>query len=169
MAIMSQPNAPASRKGSNSVQVRRYNERVVLEALQRLGQASKAELARSANLTPQAVAVIVDHLGHVLERWGDTARPVYARSALKPIQAIPLVESGAAERFALSDAEVALACASHGGEPRHVEAVARWLDRIGLGVADLECGAHPPSYAPAAASLKTRNLRKACRNRARAA
>ena len=56
---------PLSRRGSNSVQVRRYNERVVLEALQRLGQASKAELARSANLTPQAVAAIVDHLTEV--------------------------------------------------------------------------------------------------------
>ena len=51
-----------SRKGSNSVQVRRYNERVVLEALRRLGAASKADLARSANLTPQAVAGIVDSL-----------------------------------------------------------------------------------------------------------
>ena len=51
-----------TRKGSNSVRVRRYNERVVLEALQRLGKASKAELARSANLTPQAVATIVDSL-----------------------------------------------------------------------------------------------------------
>ncbi len=56
---------PLSRRGSNSVQVRRYNERVVLESLQRLGQASKAELARSANLTPQAVAAIVDHLTEV--------------------------------------------------------------------------------------------------------
>lgn len=54
-----------TRKGSNSVRVRRYNERVVLEALQRLGQASKAELARSANLTPQAVATIVDSLAAV--------------------------------------------------------------------------------------------------------
>jgi len=51
-----------TRKGSNSVQVRRYNERVVLEALRRLGAASKADLARSANLTPQAVAGIVDGL-----------------------------------------------------------------------------------------------------------
>ena len=53
---------PSTRKGSNSVRVRRYNERVVLEALRRLGQASKAELARSANLTPQAVTAIVDAL-----------------------------------------------------------------------------------------------------------
>ena len=51
-----------SRKGSNSVHVRHYNERVVLETLRRQGQASKAELARSANLTPQAVAGIVDAL-----------------------------------------------------------------------------------------------------------
>jgi predicted NBD/HSP70 family sugar kinase len=65
MPTMSSPSAPVSRKGSNSVQVRRYNERVVLEALQRLRQASKAELARSANLTPQAVAVIVDYLEEV--------------------------------------------------------------------------------------------------------
>ena len=56
---------PPSRRGSNSVQVRRYNERVVLESLQRLGQASKAEIARSTNLTPQAVAAIVDHLAEV--------------------------------------------------------------------------------------------------------
>ena len=64
---MSRADNPAqpSRRGSNSVQVRRYNERVVLESLQRLGQASKAELARSANLTPQAVAAIVDHLEKV--------------------------------------------------------------------------------------------------------
>ena len=51
-----------TRKGSNSVQVRKYNERVVLEALRRLGTASKADLARSTNLTPQAVAGIVDGL-----------------------------------------------------------------------------------------------------------
>jgi len=56
------PHVPSTRKGSNSVRVRRYNERVVLEALNRLGQASKADLARSTNLTPQAVATIVDAL-----------------------------------------------------------------------------------------------------------
>jgi len=101
----------------------------------------------------RGAAVIIDSNGNVIEKWGDVARPIYARSALKPIQAIPLVESGAAEAFALSDVEVALACASHGGEPRHVETVSRWLNKIGLSVADLECGAHPPSYAPAAAAL----------------
>jgi predicted NBD/HSP70 family sugar kinase len=58
------PHPPSTRKGSNSVQVRRYNERVVLEALNRLGHASKADLARSTNLTPQAVATIVDSLAN---------------------------------------------------------------------------------------------------------
>src|SRR5260370_3845260 len=60
-----QSGRPSSRKGSNSVQIRRYNERVVLEALRRLGEASKAELARSANLTPPAVATLGDYLAEV--------------------------------------------------------------------------------------------------------
>jgi len=101
----------------------------------------------------RGAAVIIDSNGNVVEKWGDVARPVYARSALKPIQAIPLVESGTAESLGLGDAEIALACASHGGEKRHVQTVARWLDKAGLSVADLECGAHAPSYGPAAAAL----------------
>ncbi|MEO8559132.1 MAG: asparaginase [Rhodospirillales bacterium] len=101
----------------------------------------------------RGAAVIIDSNGNVIEKWGDVARPIYARSALKPIQAIPLVESGAAEKFALSDVEVALACASHGGEPRHVKTVTAWLDKIGLSVADLECGAHPPSHLASANAM----------------
>ncbi len=101
----------------------------------------------------RGAAVIIDSHGNVVEKFGDIARPVYARSALKPIQAIPLVESGAAAQFDLSDAEVALACASHGGEPRHVKTVAAWLDKIGLSETDLECGAHPPSHLASANAL----------------
>ncbi len=113
------------------------------------------EYVRGAMVESQhrGAAVIIDSHGNVIEKWGDIARPIYARSALKPIQAIPLVESGAAEQFGLSDAEVALACASHGGEPRHVKTVAAWLDKVGLSVADLECGAHPPSHLPSAMAL----------------
>ena len=96
---------------------------------------------------------VVDVKGRVVASAGDTERPVYARSAIKPLQAIPLVESGAAEAFGLGDAEIALACASHRGEPRHVETVTAWLARIGCSVADLECGAHPPSDARALAEL----------------
>src|ERR1700741_3328630 len=67
-----------------------------------------------------AVAV-VDADGAPVLALGEVARPVYPRSAVKPLQALPLIESGAAERYGLGDQEVALACASHGGEPAHVE------------------------------------------------
>src|SRR5262249_45349998 len=66
--------------------------------------------------------------------------------AIKPIQALPLIETGAADRYGLGPPEIALACASHNGEPRHVALVTAWLKRIGLGVTDLECGTHLPYH-----------------------
>ncbi|MEO1091514.1 MAG: asparaginase [Pseudomonadota bacterium] len=93
---------------------------------------------------------VADAGGRLVLAIGDVRRPVYPRSALKPIQALPLVETGAADAFGLSDAELALACASHGGEPMHVDRVRAWLARIGLDETALACGAHDPSYAPAA-------------------
>jgi L-asparaginase II len=92
----------------------------------------------------RADVAIVDPDGTVVRAWGDIEPPVYGRSAIKPLQALPLIESGAADRFGLGAAEIALACASHNGEARHVELVAAWLARIGCGVADLECGSHMP-------------------------
>jgi len=94
-----------------------------------------------------AVAV-VDADGASVLTLGDVARPVYPRSAVKAIQALPLVESGAAEKYGFGDQEVALACASHGGEPAHVEVVSRMLARAGLNSGALECGAHWPSHQP---------------------
>ena len=88
---------------------------------------------------PVHVAV-VDAEGAVVRAWGDTDRITHPRSAAKPLQALALVETGAADAFGLGDVELALACASHSGEPGHVEAVERWLDRIGCSTADLECG-----------------------------
>ncbi len=96
---------------------------------------------------------VVDVEGRVIASAGDTERPIYARSAIKPLQAIPLVETGAAEAFGLGHGEIALACASHRGEPRHVETVTAWLARIGCSVADLECGTHLPSSPKALAEL----------------
>lgn len=97
---------------------------------------------------------VVDATGAVRLAVGDPTAPIFPRSAFKPIQAIPLVESGAADAYRLDAAELALACASHGGEPGHVETVRGWLGRIGLGVGDLACGAHLPSHAPSAAALQ---------------
>jgi L-asparaginase II len=99
-----------------------------------------------------AVAV-VDASGRVVEAHGDIDRPVYARSAIKPLQALPLVETGAADALAVTPPEIAIACASHGGEPEHVRAVGAWLLRLGLTAADLECGAHPPRHGPSALAL----------------
>lgn len=89
--------------------------------------------------------VVVDASGSIRLVVGDPERRVLPRSAVKPIQAIPLVQSGAADRFALSDIELALACASHSGEAGHVAAVGAWLGRIGLGVDRLACGMHYPN------------------------
>jgi L-asparaginase II len=95
----------------------------------------------------------VDAAGRTVAAHGPVAGPVYGRSALKGLQALPLLETGAADRYRLKDAEIALACASHNGEPRQVQTVARWLDRIGLGASDLECGSHLPYHEPSAAAL----------------
>ncbi|MFQ5994683.1 MAG: asparaginase [Acidiferrobacterales bacterium] len=92
----------------------------------------------------RGAAAVVAADGALVSGWGDIERPVYARSAIKPLQALPLVETGAADRFRLSDTEIALACASHNSEPEHVQAVARWLSAIGLSPVDLECGPHLP-------------------------
>lgn len=96
---------------------------------------------------------VVDAEGGVVLSAGDIERPVFPRSAVKVIQALPLVESGAADRFGLDDEALALACASHGGEPRHATVAARMLAAAGQGVAQLECGAHWPSHAGAARAL----------------
>ena len=92
----------------------------------------------------RGIAAVADAGGAIVAAWGDGGRAVYPRSAVKPLQALPLIETGAAEGFALSDAEIALACASHNGEPEHVAGVAAWLERVGLTADDLECGAHAP-------------------------
>ena len=87
---------------------------------------------------------IVDSDRAVHTALGDIDRPVFPRSAIKVLQALPLVESGAADQFELSDEELALACASHGGEPRHAQTAASMLAKAGLNVDVLECGAHWP-------------------------
>ena len=90
-----------------------------------------------------AVAVL-DADGTVHTQLGDIERPIFPRSAVKVLQALPLVESGAADRWQLSNEELALACASHGGEPRHASTAAAMLAKAGVDVSALECGTHWP-------------------------
>jgi L-asparaginase II len=101
----------------------------------------------------RGAVALVDAAGKVVRSLGDIERLVYPRSSLKPIQALPLVETGAADGFALGHEELALACASHSGEPMHVQKVGAWLAKIGLGAADLECGAHRPRHEPSYQAL----------------
>ncbi|MGH7186653.1 MAG: asparaginase, partial [Pseudomonadota bacterium] len=101
----------------------------------------------------RATVAVVDPEGKMVRRWGDVDRLIYGRSAIKPLQALPLIESGAADRYGVGVAEIALACASHNGEPGHVEAVEAWLGRIGCTVDDLECGAQTPLHEPTVEAL----------------
>lgn len=96
---------------------------------------------------------VFDADGRAVLALGDIERPVFPRSAVKALQALPLVESGAAERFALTDQEIALACASHSGEPAHVGAAAAMLGKAGRDMHCLECGAHWPSREPVLRAL----------------
>ena len=92
----------------------------------------------------RGAAVVMDAKGNAVHAWGEIERIVYPRSAIKPLQALAVVETGAAEALAVTDAELALASASHCGQPQHMDVVLAWLERIGLGADDLECGAHEP-------------------------
>jgi L-asparaginase II len=98
-------------------------------------------------------AAVADTRG---ELWGAVGDPQFTtclRSSAKPFQALPLVASGAADRLGLTDAEIAISCGSHNGEAGHVEAVRSILRKAGLHEGALQCGAHAPYAANAAASL----------------
>lgn len=94
-------------------------------------------------------AVICNAAGDVIAAWGNPEEVILPRSSCKMIQALPLVESGAADAFALTDAHLALACASHNGAAIHTDRVDAWLNTLDLGDAALRCGAQMPSDKPA--------------------
>ncbi|MBT3238697.1 MAG: asparaginase [Rhodospirillaceae bacterium] len=98
-----------------------------------LVEVTRGEMVESRH---RGAVCVTDAAGTVIAGLGDIERAVYPRSAIKPLQALSLVESGAD----ISAEELALACASHNGEPEHVDLACRWLGRLGLDVDDLECG-----------------------------
>ena len=99
---------------------------------------------------------VADETGRVVASCGDPELPVYARSAAKPFQALPLLAVGGERRFRLDDAAIALMCASHGGEPAHVRLARDLLRRGGFQPEDLQCGAHAPMHEPSARELVRR-------------
>lgn len=98
--------------------------------------------------------IVVDAKGKVIAAAGDAERPVFPRSAVKSMQALAMVTSGAIGRFELTDQELALACASHHGEDVHVTGVTQFLEHVGMGAGNLECGAHQPTNANAREALR---------------
>jgi L-asparaginase II len=98
--------------------------------------------------THRGHAVIAHASGDVLGSWGDGARVIFPRSSSKMYQALPLVETGAADAARLTPAHLAFACASHEGAALHVNMAKDWVEGLGLGESDLRCGAHDPYDKP---------------------
>ncbi|HEX2268369.1 MAG TPA: asparaginase [Pyrinomonadaceae bacterium] len=101
--------------------------------------------------------VAIEPDGNIVGSLGAPHNVTFLRSSAKPLQALPLLTSGAAERFGFTDEEVALACASHNGEPIHTKIAESMLEKIGLGPEALHCGAHEPYSPEAAGVLRARN------------
>ncbi|MFC0213205.1 asparaginase [Paenibacillus chartarius] len=99
---------------------------------------------------------VVDTAGTVLHQAGDPHFVTFARSAAKPLQALPVIESGAADAFGLTGEEIALLCASHNGEELHTSTAAAILGKIGLSELNLRCGAHLPFHRPTASAMRER-------------
>jgi len=102
---------------------------------------------------------VVDAEGRLVARAGNPDFVTFWRSAAKPFQALPLVTDGAADRFGLTTAELALCCASHSSEPGQVNLVRELLQKIGCGERDLTCGPHTPLSETVAKDYQTRGVR----------
>ncbi len=96
---------------------------------------------------------VVNSDGLLLYGKGEPAMYSFLRSSAKPVQAVPVVESGAADHFKLTEKEVAIFCASHSGEEQHTETVYSILEKIGLQEEALSCGTHMPMYMPTAKEM----------------
>ena len=120
-----------------------------------MADAALAEVMRGDRIESRhgGAAVVTDVDGRVVVAVGDIGAAEFPRSAVKAILALPLVESGAAARLGLNDDALALACASHTGEARHVAVAASMLDAAGRSEACLECGTHWPTSRSAANAL----------------
>lgn len=102
----------------------------------------------------RGTAVVCRPDGEILEAWGDAARRILPRSSCKMVQALPLVESGAADQAGLRPEHLALSCASHNGAHLHTDLASQWLADLGLGEPDLRCGPQIPADPPAQDGLR---------------
>ena len=115
-----------------------------------IAEATRGGIVESVH---HGVVVAVDVDGDVVASAGDPETVVYFRSSAKPFQAIPVIESGAADAFGFTPAELALCCASHEGSPEHLRQVAAMLAKIGMSSTDLQCGCTFPGHEAEAAQV----------------
>jgi len=94
--------------------------------------------------THNVMAAVVNETGGLLYAWGNPQFLTYPRSAIKMLQAIPLIESGAADKFALEERHIALACASHRGEKEHIQALSQWMEKAKISDSMYVCAPHWP-------------------------
>lgn len=97
---------------------------------------------------------VVDQAGRLKAALGNPDRLTYFRSSAKPLQALAALRTGIPSRFGLELPHIAVMCASHSGEARHVAVVRELLERVGIPEAALQCGAHWPLHEPSAAALR---------------
>jgi L-asparaginase II len=105
----------------------------------------------------QVIAVICDAKGKRHSQWGNVDQQVFPRSSNKPLQALPLMLSGAAHDLNLSQQQLAMACSSHNGEAQHSAVITAWLKQLHMSSEQLECGSHWPLYQPATLALAQSN------------
>jgi len=120
-----------------------------------LAKVYRGELVESIH---HGVVAVVDAQGRLIAQAGDPDLVTYFRSAAKPMQAVPVITSGAAARYGLSQAELAVLTSSHSGEEEHVQLVAGILDKLGLEAGELQCGTHLPVHRGSARQLLARGL-----------
>jgi L-asparaginase II len=97
----------------------------------------------------RVMACLVDGAGQVVDQWGaqnDLAQPVFPRSAIKPLQALHFLESGAWQAFDLSDQHLVFSASSHEGESFHLQLALEWMRKLGFQQSDLCCGGHWPTH-----------------------
>jgi len=124
--------------------------------MQHRSEAITVEIRRGAFVeSSHRVHGVVASADEIISVWGDPERLTMPRSAIKSIQVLPMIASGAAAEYDVSDDEVALASSSHSAELAHTTAVNAWLDRIGLGVDALECGPSDPISGPTTKAMYT--------------
>ncbi len=110
---------------------------------EKLAEVTRGEVMESVH---RGVIAVVDTQGEVIASLGDPQYRTYFRSAAKPIQALPIIESGAAVDYSFTLKDIAVIISSHNGEPEHCESVSDILEKIGLGEEYLRCGLRAPRH-----------------------